>query len=201
LTIPSIMHVVRPASELTARLLNLHQEAAQLAKAAPGILMHPEIARALEQALIYAMVQCWSAGTSVEPGVGVRNHSVIMARLEEFLAAKHESPVYLGEICVALGVSERMLRVCCHEQLGIGPLRYLWLRRMHFVRRALMRADPATTTVTEIAANHGVCELGRFSVQYRALFGESPSASLRRPPGDRHLKQNRPLSLSFSEFA
>jgi hypothetical protein len=29
-------------------------------------------------------------------------------------------------------------------------------------------------------AGFGFCELGRFSVEYRALFGESPSTSLQR---------------------
>jgi len=51
----------------------------------------------------------------------------------------------------------------------MSPTRYLWLRRMHLARRALRRADPAMTTVTEIASNCGFWELGRFSVAYRAL--------------------------------
>ena len=62
----------------------------------------------------------------------------------------------------------------------MGPIRYLTLRRMHLVRRALLRAD-SSTTVTRIATDHGFWELGRFSVAYRTLFGETPSESLRRP--------------------
>jgi AraC-like DNA-binding protein len=65
--------------------------------------------------------------------------------------------------------------------MGVGPVRYLWLRRMHLARQALLHGDPASDSVTEIATTYGFWELGRFSVEYRTLFGESPSGTLRRP--------------------
>jgi AraC-like DNA-binding protein len=108
-------------------------------------------------------------------------HSRVISRFEELLEANRDWPLHLAEICGATGVSDRTLRICCHEHLGMGPLRYMWLRRMHLARRALVSADRATATVTEIATYFGFCELGRFSAEYRGLFGELPSASLRRP--------------------
>jgi transcriptional regulator GlxA family with amidase domain len=63
----------------------------------------------------------------------------------------------------------------------MGPIRYLTLRRMHQVRRALLCAEASNTTVTRVAVDHGFMELGRFSVAYRSLFCESPSETLRRP--------------------
>ncbi|MBV8398809.1 MAG: AraC family transcriptional regulator [Acetobacteraceae bacterium] len=79
-------------------------------------------------------------------------------------------------------MSGRALRFHCLEHLGMSPHRYLWLRRMHLVRRALALAGPAETTVTTIATDHGFWELGRFAVSYKSLFGESPSATLRGAP-------------------
>jgi AraC-like DNA-binding protein len=193
LTVPTDTYVVRPVAALMARLLALHEEAAQLAKTAPHKLAHPEVARSLEQALVHTMVRCLTEGTPIEIGSGTGRHSAVIARLEEFLATNHDRPLYLAEICAATSASERTLRVCCQEHLGMGPVRYLWLRRMHLARHALVLADPATATVTDIATEYGFWELGRFSVEYRALFRESPSASLRRPP--ERVTRNRPLGL------
>ncbi len=44
----------------------------------------------------------------------------------------------------------------------------------------LLTTDPARATVTRIAMDHGFVELGRFAVEYRTAFGESPSATLQR---------------------
>jgi AraC-like DNA-binding protein len=80
--------------------------------------------------------------------------------------------------------------------MGMGPIRFLTLRRMHLVRRALLAADASSATVTYIATDHGFWELGRFSVAYRALFGESPSETLRRPAERIAMLFNRPSSLA-----
>ena len=56
----------------------------------------------------------------------------------------------------------------------MAPKRYLMLRRMHLVRRALRQAAPEVTSVTAVGTRYGFWELGRFAVEYQALFGESP---------------------------
>lgn len=167
-----------------SRLVSLHATASQLAKTAPDILADAEVARALENALIEAMISCLSEDAR-EPNMSLakQRHSLIMSRFEEFLASHQTAPVYLAEICTAIGASERTLRTSCQEHLGMGPIKYLHLRRMHLARRALSASTPGGSTVTRIAANHGFWEFGRFSVEYRNLFGESPSATLNRQQG------------------
>jgi AraC-like DNA-binding protein len=165
-----------------SRLRRLHLAGRQFAETAPEIFAHPEVCKALEDELVRAMIACLADEEHAKAALGWRHHSAIIRRFEEVLAMHNNLPMYLAEMCAAVGASESTLRACCCEHLGMGPVRYLWLRRMHLARRALQRAN-STATVTEIATEHGFGELGRFSVQYRALFGESPSATLRRSLG------------------
>jgi transcriptional regulator GlxA family with amidase domain len=120
----------------------------------------------------------------------------MMSTFEEFLEANPDRPLYLTEICAGIGVAERTLRAACEEHLGMGPTRYLTLRRMHLVRRALLTSDASKTSVTRIVTDHGFWELGRFSVAYRTLFGEPPSETLRQPAAQSNRSLNRPSSLS-----
>jgi transcriptional regulator GlxA family with amidase domain len=78
------------------------------------------------------------------------------------------------------GVSERTLRNAFFAVCGKTPYRHLREIRMNEARLALQSADPASTTVTAVATRFGFYELGRFSVEYRCAYGESPSETLRR---------------------
>jgi AraC-like DNA-binding protein len=177
---PAVTRLIRPPPHLMSRLLNLHREAGQLTRTVPDILAHPEVCRAMEQTLLYVMVQCLAEGLAAETNARSRyQRQPSMRRFEQFLEENPDRPIYMPEVCAAIGVSGRTLRAHCEEHLGMGPHRYLWLRRMNFARKALAMADPAAASVTTIALDHGFSELGRFAVKYRELFGESPSTTLR----------------------
>lgn len=163
-----------------ARLLRLHAAAIHMAEHAPDIIRHPEAARGLEQAVIEAMFDCIAGPAAQTASQAWGMQSVILKRFRAALEANVDQPVYIPEICQSIGVADRTLRTHCHEHLGMSPKQYLLLRRMNLAHRALRAADPATTTVTEIATRFGFWELGRFAVAYRAWCGESPAASLRR---------------------
>lgn len=63
------------------------------------------------------------------------------------------------------------------------------------VRSALRIADVERRTVTEIATDYGFWELGRFAGAYRSLFGEAPSATLRRP----HCGPSQPVMAAAAD--
>jgi transcriptional regulator GlxA family with amidase domain len=164
-----------------AKLQRLHAAAGQLAENTPEIIAHPEAARGLEQTLVEALVGCLGDGSVGEDGSARRHHSLIMRRFRRAVEENPDQPLYIPELCAAIGVSDRTLRVCCQEQLGMSPKRYLLLRRMQLARQALREGAPSMTTVTEIATQYGFWQFGRFAGAYKSLFGEAPSATLHCP--------------------
>ena len=193
---PALNNVFRANPAFMRPLVDLQKTACLIAKTSPALFDLPEVVRAFEQSSIYLMVKCLTEGARSMTSAGAQRHEVIVRRFEEFLEANSNTPLYLTEICAAVGAAERTVRAACEEHLGMGPIRYLGLRRMHLVHRALLRTDSSKATVTKIATDHGFWELGRFAVAYRGLFGKSPSATLRRPPEGRAVNLNRPSSLT-----
>jgi AraC-like DNA-binding protein len=179
---PLAEQIVTPSAAALATLKRVHAAAGYLAEQAAEIIANPEVARGLEQELIQSLVHCLAPADGRADTAGSRSHNRVMKRFRMILEANPDRAIHVPELCIAIGVSGRLLRACCQEYLGVGPIHYLWLRRMHQARRALALADPSTITVTEIATAQGFWELGRFAVGYQALFGERPSAALRRPP-------------------
>jgi AraC family ethanolamine operon transcriptional activator len=100
-------------------------------------------------------------------------------RAERYLRERGPDNVSVDDICAELGVSRRYLEYAFRGAFGTSPARYFRLLRLHQVRRSLSRPR-AGTTVTAEATDHGFTHLGWVSTQYRALFGESPSATLNR---------------------
>jgi AraC-like DNA-binding protein len=175
------LRVTPPATAIT-KLLRLHAEASALAEAEPTVITHPEVARSLEESLVEAMVKCLRGPKTDEETWAHRCHETIMRRFRRVLEEDPDRPLYIPEICAAIGVPERTLRLCCHEHLGMGPKKYLLVRRMNLAQRALRTASPDVMTVTEIATQFGFWHFGRFSAAYRSVFGELPSVTLNRTP-------------------
>jgi AraC-like DNA-binding protein len=82
------------------------------------------------------------------------------------------------DLCSALNVRIRTLYYAFQEFYGVSPIKYLRLVRYARARRDLLIAAPENTTVTDVAAKWHFWHFGRFSIEYKSLFGESPSETL-----------------------
>jgi AraC-like DNA-binding protein len=185
LVAPRVGQVLRLPVSALAPLRRLHADACRLVERKPKLIAHPEVTHALEQDLIYAVVVCLAADADRQHVAPKQHQADIMRKFEQALAASSGRRPHLPELCKAIGVPERTLRLCCTEFLGMAPSRYFRLQRLGMARAALRHADPATANVSDIARRHGFRQLGGFAGQYRAVFGEAPSTTLRRAPRDR----------------
>lgn len=180
LTVPPAVQRWRPSAQAARRLRSLHAAATRTAIKNPQAVVDVEAAHGLEQQLVHAIVECLAGNSTNTDARSGRRHLDIMARFEQLLHAQPARNVPIAEICTALGVSQRLLRSLCAMHLGMGPVAYGRLRRMTLARRALRRGEGTATGVAEMARRYGFRSPGRFAVSYRAAFGESPSATVRR---------------------
>lgn len=105
-------------------------------------------------------------------------------RAIDFMHSHLDASITLADIVAASGVPGRTLFKHFKDWKGVSPMRHLRSIRLARVREALTRADPEEN-VTTIAMSLGFTHMGRFAVEYRRHFGESPSQTPRKPRGHR----------------
>lgn len=133
---------------------------------------------AFEESLLTSLVWSIHRGRVVR-STDHRQRASVVRRAQEALRAVANEPPSIPLLCEALGVNERTLFYAFQEYLGMSPKRYLKIHRLTQVRHALLVSGP-DANVGDVAACFGFFEPGRFAGEYRALFGELPSETLRR---------------------
>ncbi len=103
-----------------------------------------------------------------------------VSRAVEYIEENVAEPINLRDLCLITGASERTIRYGFLERYGVSPKAYLQAFRFNGVRRGLRRADPASTKVIDLANYWGFWHMGKFAADYRKLFGELPSETMKR---------------------
>lgn len=103
-----------------------------------------------------------------------------ICRAAGLIEARVAEPLSVEDIARGAGLSVRALQEGFQRHLNITPISYLHETRLRRVREELTAADPATTTVTDVATRWGFLHHSRFAARYRQRYGEPPSATLRR---------------------
>jgi len=103
LTPPKDALTLTPSPSAMAKPQRLHAAAGQLAEDAPEIIIHPEAAWSLEQALIEATVRCLAEGELGEDRSALRYHVLIMHRFRRAVEENPDQPLYIPEPCKSIG--------------------------------------------------------------------------------------------------
>lgn len=174
------MKVAAAERALLGRLLAEIEQGIRTRCGVPGELTG---SAAVERDLLAAFFMALRSGCDAlvpppPPRVAERYRRMRQAR--EFIAGHLKEVIHLDDVGMEIGLSPRGTENLFKDLIGVNPLVFLRHQRLHGVRRKLLAADPGEATVKMAALETGFRHLGRFAVEYRALFGESPRETLGR---------------------
>lgn len=145
----------------------------------PAMLQYPAMQKGLEHALLSSVVKAVGPTDDARASASPTARHAIVSRAQDYMREHVEEPLTVEDLCRVLGVSRRTLQYSFQEVLQLNPVSYLRAMRLNGVRRMLKSADPQRHSVQDIAARWGFWHLSHFANDYRRMFGELPSETLR----------------------
>jgi AraC-like DNA-binding protein len=103
----------------------------------------------------------------------------VVRRARECLEANAAEPLDLQRLAEVSGIGVRSLQLGFKRHFGVSISAALLDIRLEHLNARLSAAEPGER-VTDVAFDLGFTHLSRMASAYRARFGESPSATLRR---------------------
>ena len=130
-----------------------------------------------ESELVLVLLHSATADTLTIDKSSPNSRAQAIARSIAFINERRGEAVTVAEICRATGIPLRTLNRAFREHFGVGPKGYLIRQRLSEVRAELIQARSGIV-ITDVANRWGFWHMGQFARDYRAVFGELPSATL-----------------------
>lgn len=151
-----------------------------LAEDPDGPLGRPIVARPLAQgvvgALLHAVDHPYRDALATRPAPP---RPAAVREAVDLIETIPEHPWTVADLARRVGVSTRGLQDGFARHVGVPPTTYLREVRLGRAHADLRAADPARTSVAEIAVRWGFTHLGRFAAAYRDRYHRAPSRTLR----------------------
>ncbi|MCC7325783.1 MAG: helix-turn-helix domain-containing protein [Burkholderiales bacterium] len=178
--------VFRPGTARLSEFRRLLMSVLQSLEVNPTALQYRQTQRVLEESMLKAVVAVVTDDTGAPKATSAcagRRHVVDAAKA--LMQSCIAEPITVADLCRQLGVSRRTLQYSFQDVLDINPVAFLRAMRLNGVRRDLKAATCPGDTVADIAARWGFWHLGHFVTDFKRMFGELPSETLRGKRGAR----------------
>lgn len=100
--------------------------------------------------------------------------------IDDYIDANAKNEISAEHLAALGGMSLRTLYDRFKVAKGIAPAAYIKQRKLHKVNRQLRNGLGPVPSITGVVLDYGFAHLGRFSSEYKDLFGELPSETLRQ---------------------
>ena len=103
----------------------------------------------------------------------------VISDITHYIKETNSYPLTITELCQITNVSRRALQYCFEQGFGMSPIQYIRDCRLNEIRRLLLNADNELG-IADLALDFGFFHIGTFNAQYKYLFGETPSQTIKR---------------------
>ena len=159
---------------ITQKLYNLFEDFKELDKRVDKSPLAYEDAY---ESLFYALNSYQEAHTNKNFN-RVKNNERLLSRALEYIHSEPLQTITVSSLVKNIHASSRSIQYCFSELLGMSPKKYLVRLRLNAIRRELNISSPTEKTITNIANNYGVINIGRFKQDYEEFFNETPRETL-----------------------
>ncbi|GAA0788819.1 AraC family transcriptional regulator [Marinobacterium sediminicola] len=138
----------------------------------------PAFIRDIEQALIKGILTSQPHNYSDDVKNALRNNlPSYLIKTIDYLKENARNEIHMDDIEWISGVSRNKLYSDFKRYIGMPPTAYLKRIRMSGVRTDIIKSM-GEESISTLALNWGFNHLGRFSTDYKNIFGETPSETL-----------------------
>ena len=134
----------------------------------------------LEEELARRLITTLAESTGPASQPLTRKRDIALKVVVDFIVQSEKPVTSVRELCSIANASERTLQYAFRERYGQSPKTFTLTHRLNNVRKRLRHADPGADRIHELAGHHGFLHMGQFTSDYKRLFGELPSETLRK---------------------
>ena len=132
----------------------------------------------VEEKLIELLINCLSTGFPDKPDVDMAYPK--FAKIIDYIHGNLSEVTSVYQICHNTNIPERTLRRLINNKYDLSPKTYLNKLRLNEVRKNL-KSNAENSSIIQVASEYNFWHMGQFTKDYKNLFGELPSDTLRNP--------------------
>ena len=167
---PALMYRLRKTLQYICETVGSNPETLKQSAGLQNLVGH-EIPYLLAQALMSSDAPVCKAAPD--------KRSCALKTAIEYIRTNTREVITVNRFCRETGIHERTLQRAFLDTYGITPKSYMQAFRLNRAYKALVKSNPDSTSITEVAKKLGYWHMSQFAAAYRRQFGELPSATLR----------------------
>jgi AraC family ethanolamine operon transcriptional activator len=175
-----LRNIVRCPSDKFANLLSKTSRFIQRVRNLPENGAGVTIRQDYENDLLRDVLTTLAEGLSVQPGKKSIMIQSVSRKIDEYMQSNPSKMLTVHRLCKIANVTERTLQHNFRTAFGISPKSYLKAMSLNRVRQDFLNGTTEDFCVSDIANKWGFWHMGQFAGDYRRMFGELPSETLKK---------------------